>query len=83
MLGTIALIVILIAGYLELSFWCLVPAAIINAFLGLHFPHGKAQFLQAQGQYWRTYFASLPLQALFTAAVFGVGYGASALIKNI
>ena len=49
MLGTVALILLLIAGYLHLSFWWLVPAIVINSFLGLHFPYGKAKMLQENG----------------------------------
>jgi len=53
MLGSVALILLLIAGYLHMSFWWLVPAIIINSFLGLHFPSGKAKTLQENGMYWR------------------------------
>ncbi len=34
MLGSVALILLLIAGYLHMSFWWLVPGTIINSFIG-------------------------------------------------
>jgi hypothetical protein len=80
MLGTISLIFILIAGYFQLTFWLLIPAAIVNSFLGLHFPTGKAQLLSSRGQYWSTFMASLPLQALLAAVIFGAGYGVGMLL---
>jgi hypothetical protein len=80
MLGTVALILLLIAGYLHLSFWWLVPAIVINSFLGLHFPYGKAKMLQENGAYWRSFFYSLPLQGVFAGLVFAIGYGAGMLI---
>lgn len=80
MLGTILLLAVMICGYLNLSFWILVPATIIAAFIGLHFPAGKAETLIVRGMYWSTFLISIPLQAIFLSILFGAGWGLSALI---
>jgi len=80
MLGTAFLILLLIAGYLHLSFWWLVPAIIINSFIGLHFPSNRAETLLERGDYWRVFFFTLPLQAAFAGIVFAIGYGAGMFI---
>ena len=80
MLGTISIIVVLILGFIHFSIWIIIPAAIINGFIGIHFPPGKAMMLQERNMYWGTYFYSLPLQAILVAAVYGVGYGLGALL---
>ncbi len=75
MLGTIALIAWAVCGYLKVHLLILVPAAMINAFLGLHFPPGKAEALQARGMYWQTFLWSVPLQAALAALIYGIGRG--------
>tara|TARA_Y100001934_G_C12150087_1_gene676869 strand:+ start:105 stop:347 length:243 start_codon:yes stop_codon:yes gene_type:complete len=80
MLGTVALILLLIAGYLHLSLWWLVPAIIVNSFIGLHFPPGKAMKLVQMGEYWKTFLYTLPLQGVFAGLVFAIGYGLGMVI---
>lgn len=76
MLGTIALIALGISGYAQVHFLIALPlATIANSFIGLHFPAGKAMVLQARGIYWGTFWASLPIQAMFAAIVYALGYG--------
>ena len=75
MLGTVTLIALLGLGYISFSLWILVPAAIINGFIGLHSRPGKASMLQSRNMYWRAFFQSLPLQAILAAIVYGMGYG--------
>ena len=74
MLGTISLIVCIILGALRIPIWWIMPIAIANGFIGLHFPQGKATALIARGQYWQTYLYSFPLQAVLAAVLYGVGY---------
>lgn len=81
MLGTLLLIGIVICGYLNLSPWILLPSTIAMAFVGMHFPPGKAQMARERGIYWEGLLYSLPLQGIFVAILFGVGWGASALFR--
>ncbi|EOC5443602.1 hypothetical protein [Vibrio parahaemolyticus] len=81
MLGTILLLGMIVCGYLNLSFWILVPASIVAAFIGLHFPSGKAEMFKARGMYWSTFFGSIPLQAILLSILFGAGWGLNALIN--
>ncbi|ELI5382373.1 TPA: hypothetical protein ACN35J_004512 [Vibrio parahaemolyticus] len=81
MLGTILLLGMIVCGYLNLSFWILVPASIVAAFIGLHFPSGKAEMIKARGMYWSTFFCSIPLQAILLSILFGAGWGLNALIN--
>jgi len=82
MLGTVLLICMLICGYLNLSPWILIPGAIVAAFIGMHFPPGKAQMAQNRGTYWQSLLYSLPLHGVFMAILFGLGRGASALFAR-
>lgn len=79
MLGTVLLLGMIVCGYLKISFWVLVPASIIAAFIGLHFPPGKAEMIKARGIYWSSFFGSIPLQAILLSLLFGVGWGLNAL----
>ncbi|ENL5094704.1 TPA: hypothetical protein I7179_23560 [Vibrio vulnificus] len=81
MLGTILLLGMIVCGYLNLSFWILVPASIVAAFIGLHFPSGKAEMIKARGMYWSTFFGSITLQAILLSILFGAGWGLNALIN--
>ena len=75
MLGTASLIALIVVGFLGYPIWIVVPFAVINAFLGLHFPPGKAQAIRERGQYWQLWLMSLPLQAILAAIFFGIGFG--------
>jgi hypothetical protein len=79
MLGTISLIALFVLGFMAMPWWLVVPFAVINTFIGAHFPAGKAQMFQERGQYWQLVLSSLPLQAVFAAIVFGIGYGVGLL----
>lgn len=83
MLGTITLIALVVLGYIHFSLWVLIPAAIINAFIGLHFPSGKADTLKERGMYWSVFFQSLPLQAVLAGVFYGVGYGIRYTVDRI
>lgn len=48
MLGTIALVALAVAGFYQTQLLLVLPlATIVNSFLGLHYPPGKALMLQA------------------------------------
>lgn len=79
MLGSVLLIGILICGYLNLSPWILIPGTIVAAFIGIHYPPGKAQMAKERGIYWQVLLSSLPLQGALVAILFGVGWGVSVL----
>jgi hypothetical protein len=80
MLGTISIIVVFVLRLIHFSLWIIVSATIANGFIGVHFPPGKAMMLRDRNMYWRTYFYSLPLQAILVTAVYGVGFGFGALL---
>ena len=42
MFGTIALIMLAVFGFMHVTPWVIIPAALINGFIGLHFPAHKA-----------------------------------------
>lgn len=75
MLGTVSLAALVALGFLQYPWWVIAPFGIVNSFIGLHFPAGKAQMLRERGQYWQVFLSSLPLQFVFAAIVFGLGYG--------
>tara|TARA_R110002096_G_scaffold7102_9_gene31527 strand:+ start:18 stop:263 length:246 start_codon:yes stop_codon:yes gene_type:complete len=81
MLGTLSLIMLIVFGFLQVSPFIIVAFTIINGFLGLHYPAGKAEVLKQRGLYWNVYLSSLPLQALLASIFFFVGYGAKALFS--
>ena len=81
MLGTILLLVVIVCGYLNLSFLVLVPASVLAAFIGLHFPQGKAEIAKERGMYWKVFFNSLPIQAFFLTILFSFGWGINELIN--
>lgn len=79
MLGTLSLIGLFVAGIWHAPLWILIPFTVLNSFIGVHFPSWKAQRLKEDGTYWRTLIGSSPLQLVFAAIVFGVGYGIGVL----
>ncbi len=81
MLGTVLLIGMVICGYLNLSPWILIPAAIVAAFIGIHSPPEKAKMINERGMYWQVLLSSLPLQGALMAILFGIGWGASELFN--
>ncbi|WP_430448714.1 hypothetical protein [Rhodophyticola sp.] len=74
MLGTVSLVALFVLGLLSMSPWLIIPFAVVNAFIGVHFPAGKADMLRERGTYWQVLLSSLPLQAVFAGGVFGIGY---------
>lgn len=74
MLGTISLIALFTMGFFHFSVIILIPFVIVNMFLGLHFPPGKAEMLQERGTYWSVAIGSAPLQAILAAVIYGIGY---------
>lgn len=81
MLGTVLLIGMAVLGYFQITPWVLLPGAIAASFLGLHYPPGKAEMAKERGMYWQVFMSSLPLQAALVAVLYGVGWGASAIIN--
>lgn len=81
MLGTLSLIALFALGLWQYSFLVLFPFSVVNGFIGLHFPEGKAAVLAERGQYWSSFLFSLPLQLLFCSIVFGIGYGIGNFIQ--
>jgi hypothetical protein len=77
MLGTILIIGIAVCGFFQITPWILIPATIIAAFLGMHFPPGKAEIAKSRNMYWQALFMSMPLQAILMAVLFGIGWGIS------
>lgn len=73
MIATVSLIVCVLLGYAGGTMLWLIPISILNGFLGLHFPPGKAAILAGRGEYWATYFYSLPLQCVLAAGLYGLG----------
>jgi hypothetical protein len=82
MLGTFLLIGMVICGYEKVTPWILAPSTIAAAFIGLHFPAGKAQMLRERGIYWQVFLNSLPIQGIFITIVFGLGWGAGVLFNR-
>lgn len=81
MFGTILMLVIILLGFLQLPFLLLIPASIATTFVGAHFPAGKARVLKERKLYWKTIFVSFPMQAIFAAILFGLGWGLKVLVK--
>lgn len=81
MLGTISLIALFVTGFMHYSWLLLIFFTVLNSFLGVHFPQGKAQMLAARGEYWKTILVSAPLQFILAALIFGLGYGCGALLN--
>ncbi|GIU19505.1 hypothetical protein [Shewanella sp. MBTL60-007] len=81
MLGTFLIIAVIVCGYMQVTFWLLIPASIAAAFIGLHFPVGKADMAKSRGIYWKVLFSSLPIQGIFMSVLFGLGWGIKAVIS--
>jgi hypothetical protein len=79
-LGTILLVGMIVCGYFNLTPWLLIPAAVIAAFIGVHFPPGKAEMAKQRGIYWKIIFSSLPLHGILVSVLFGIGWGFSVII---
>lgn len=74
-LGTVSLVALVAIGAYEQSAWFIVPIAILNTFIGLHYPVEKAAIAKAQGLYIRVLIGSFPLQLGFAALLYGIGRG--------
>ncbi len=81
MLGTLSLVAIFICGYLLTPIWVLLPFTILNAFIGTHFPSGKAELLRERNQFWAVFWDSIPLQAIFVGILYGIGLGIRSLVS--
>ncbi len=82
MLGTISLIALAVTGFYQILPWVVLPiASIANTFIGMHFPPGRAEGLLEDGKYMLVYFSMLPVQAVFAAIVYGLGYGVGLLVN--
>lgn len=81
MFGTILLLGMAVCGYLNITPWILIPGAMAAAFMGLHYPSGKAQLAKERGVYWQVLVTSLPLQAILVAVLYGLGWGVSVLVN--
>lgn len=75
MLGTLLLVAMIALGFMEASPWLILPASIAAAFIGLHHQPGKAEMAQARGYYWKVILGTIPVQAIFMAVLYGVGWG--------
>ncbi|PKP74228.1 MAG: hypothetical protein CVT84_09460 [Alphaproteobacteria bacterium HGW-Alphaproteobacteria-6] len=82
MIGTLSLIALGVLGYLKFPIWIVLPFSILNAFVGMHFPAGKADVARGRGMYWNIWLMSLPLQAILAAVIFGIGFGIRSLIGS-
>jgi|MesohylFT_1024984.scaffolds.fasta_scaffold500162_2 hypothetical protein len=74
-LGTASLLVLVVVGVCALPAWLIIPMAVGNTFIGMHFPAEKAAIARARGLYTRILLSSFPLQLVFAALFYGVGRG--------
>lgn len=80
MLGTVTLIAGIAIGLGQMPLWLVLPLGVVNAFIGVHHPAGRAASLRARGMYWRVFAFSLPVQIAFIALLYGLGYGIAWLV---
>lgn len=76
-LGAISLIALAVLGFNQVNLFIIIPFAVVNAFVGLHYPPGKAEMLKARhGEvgYLKTLIGTVPIQGLFALVVYGGGY---------
>jgi len=78
-LGTPIIIGMIVCGYLNVTLWVVLPGAVAAAFIAANYPPGKAETAKARGFYWKFIIAVVPLQAVFVAIFYGVGWGARLL----
>jgi len=81
LLATILLIGMVILGYYNFSPWILLPSALLAAFIGIHYPSGKAELAKERGTYWQVLIFSIPLQAVILAILFGIGWGVHVFVS--
>lgn len=80
MLGTASLIATGVLGYMHAPIWAIGPLVIVNNFIAMHTPPNRLARLREMGVgYWRFFLTNIPLIALLTAAIYGVGYGVGLL----
>jgi hypothetical protein len=60
-LGTVSLAGLLAIGAYALPAWLIIPMAVANTFIGMHFPPEKAAMARARGLYTRILLTSFPL----------------------
>lgn len=80
MLGTLSLIAIVVCGAFKVTPFVLPFFVIINSFIGLHYPPGKAEMLRELGTYWKVFWGALPLHAVLSAVLYLVPYGIRILV---
>jgi hypothetical protein len=74
-LGTVSLVSLVAIGAYALPAWLIIPMAVANTFIGMHFPAEKAAMARAGGVYTRILLSSFPLQLAFAALCYGIGWG--------
>ena len=75
MIGTLSLVAAFALGFLHFPIWWIVPLAILNNFIGMHTPPERMTAIKEMGVgNWRFFVTNLPLIALFTVLVYGLGY---------
>jgi hypothetical protein len=81
MLGTLLMLALIVVGFMHVTPYVLIPATIAAAFIGVHYPPGKALVLIQRNQYWGTLLYSIPLQLVLASFLYGIGYGLGYLFK--
>ena len=76
MLGTIVLILAAILGFFQIPAWFVIPVVIANNFIGMHTPVDRMSRVKEMGvSYWRFFFTNIPLVAVLTFLIYGIGFG--------
>jgi len=79
--GTVLLIVMGVMGFQNQPLWLIPVFGTVAAFIGIHYPIGKAQMAKERGIYWKVFFQSIPLQIIFMAFLYGAGFGINYLLS--
>lgn len=82
LLGTLILFVLIYLGYTGTSFGVVAIGAIANTLIGVSYPAGRTASLKERGLYWRVLIHSIPIQFVFAAILYGLGYGVAALMPD-
>ena len=80
-LGTFSLVGLVVVGAHALTAWLVIPLAVMNTFIGMHFPAERAQMAKERGTYSQALLLSFPLQLVFAAAFYGIGQGLGWLLQ--
>jgi len=79
--GTALLILVGLAGFQNQSLWLIPIFGIVAAYLGVNWPTWKAKMAKENGIYWTVFFQSIPLQMIFMAVIYAVGFGINYLLN--